>query len=149
MSDHHLTLVRGAAIVARDGDVFIAAQPSEADLDAWAAQGVKLVVNMRSRAENAGLPYKPTDAMKARGMAYVEIPMGGPDGITPQVREKLTETLTGASGPTVLHCAGGPRCVYAYAAHLLAEGKATQKDIENFGWPGGLDPNVLAALLPE
>src|SRR5262249_2418166 len=142
VSKHHLTLVRKNALVARDGDVFIAAQPSEADLDAWAASGVKLVVNTRSRAENAGLPYNAVEAMKARGMAYVEIPMGGADGVTPEIREKLTEALKGAAGPTVIHCAGGPRAAYAYAAHLLAEGEATPEDIEDFGWPGGLDPEV-------
>ncbi len=149
MTAHRLSPMRANALVARDGDIFIAAQPTEADLDAWAAQGVKLVVNLRSRAENAALPYRATEAMQARGMAYVEIPMGGADGVTPAVREKLTETLATAAGPTVLHCGGGPRCVYAYAAHLLAEGQATPEDIENFGWPGGLDPDVLQALLPE
>jgi protein tyrosine phosphatase (PTP) superfamily phosphohydrolase (DUF442 family) len=75
--------------------------------------------------------------------------MGGADGVSPTVRETLTEALAGRAGPTVLHCAGGPRAAYAYAAHLLAEGALSPEDVDDLGWPGGLDPGVLAALLPR
>jgi uncharacterized protein (TIGR01244 family) len=143
---HHLALVGVHALVARDGDVLIAAQPQEADLDAWAEAGAKTVVNLRSRQENTGLPYDAPAAMAARGMAYAEIPMGGADGVSPAVTARLTEVLADATRPVVLHCAGGPRAAYAYAAHLLTEGLATPEEIANFGWPGGLNPDVLATL---
>lgn len=146
MAGHRLSLVGEDALVARDGDVYIAAQPSEADLDAWASRGVKLVVNLRSRAETADLPFDPPTAMAARGMSYLDIPMGGTDGVGPHIRERLTAALKAATGPTVLHCAAGPRAVYAYAAHLLAEGEATPEEIADFGWPGPMNLDVIAAL---
>ncbi len=148
MASHRLNLLDEHALVARDGDVHLAGQPAAADLDAWAARGVTLVVNFRSRAENAALPFDPAAEAAARGMAYVEIPMGGPDGVSPAVTARLTEALGSAAGPVVLHCHSGPRAVYAYAAHLLATGEATPEDIEDLGWPGELNPDVLAALAP-
>jgi uncharacterized protein (TIGR01244 family) len=149
MSVHHLTLLDEHALVARDGNVYIAAQPTEADLDAWAARGVKLVINLRSRAENAGLPFDPDAAAAARAMSYVAIPMGGADGVSPQIRERLTEALKSAQGPAALHCASGPRAVYAYAAHLLAEGEATPDDIADLGWPGPINFDVIAMMLAK
>lgn len=149
MTAHQFKPVGTNALVAQDGDVYIAAQPRETDLDAWKARGVTTVVNLRSRAENAGLPYKAQDAMATRGFRYAEIPMGGADGISPLVREQLDAVLADANGPVVLHCAGGPRAAYAYAAHLIAKGEATLEDADAMGWPGGLSPDVLGALLPR
>ncbi len=149
MAAHRFTSVGAHALVARDGDVYIAAQPRESDLDAWAARGVKTVVNLRSRVENESLPYRAQDAMAARGFAYTEIPMGGADGVSPEIRERLTKALSAAKGPVVLHCAGGPRAAYAYAAHLIAEGQASPDEVADIGWPGGLSPDVLGALLPR
>lgn len=149
MTAHRFTPVGKNALVAQDGDIYIAGQPRESDLDAWKARGVTTVVNLRSRAENQGLPYKADAAMTARGFRYAEIPMGGMDGVSPGIRERLTEVLAEADGPVVLHCAGGPRAAYAYAAHLIAEGEATEAEVDDMGWPGGLSPDVLAALLPR
>jgi uncharacterized protein (TIGR01244 family) len=146
MPDHRLTLLHENALVARDGDVYIAGQPEPADLDAWAALGVKRVVNLRSRAENAELPFDPPAEMKARGMDYVEVPMGGADGVSPKIREAVSKALESAPGPVVLHCRTGPRAVYAYAAHLIANGEARAAEIAKLGWPGPLDPATLAAL---
>jgi len=134
------------AIVVRDGDVLIAAQPTEADLDAWAAMGVTTVVNMRSQAENANLPYSPMEAMNARGMSYVEIPMGRADGVSPDMRDALGEVLAAAEGPIVVHCRSGTRVAHAYAAHLLATGQMTAADVADFGWAGGLSSQTMAAL---
>lgn len=149
MTAHRFTPVGANALVARDGDVYIAGQPQKADLDAWAARGVKTVVNLRSRAENQSLPYQAEEAMAAHGFRYAEIPMGGADGISPAIREALTEVLSKAEGPVVLHCGGGPRAAYAYAAHLIAEGALAEDKVDEIGWPGGLSPDVLGALLPR
>jgi len=147
MSGHRFELMGESALVARDGDVYIAGQPTEADLDAWAARGVKLVVNLRSRAEKAELPYLAPAALESRGMVYLEIPMGGADGIGPHVREQLTEALAGRTpGPVVLHCRTGPRAACAYAAHLLAEGQLGPEGAAGLGWPGGLPPEALGML---
>lgn len=134
--------VRENALVARDGDVFIAGQPTLADLDAWAARGVGLVVNLRSRAETAALPFDADAEVAARGMRYEDIPMGHADGVSPAITARLSDALADAAGPVVLHCRTGPRAAHAYAAHLIAKGE----DISNLGWPGGLSRETMAAL---
>ena len=144
-----LALVGENAIVARDGDVYIAGQPSPADLDDWQARGVRHLVNLRSRAETQELPFDLAAEAAARGMTYTEIPMGGLDGVHPEIRERLTAALADAEGPVALHCAGGPRAAYAYAAHLIATGALRPEDLETLGWPGPMPPDVIAALLPR
>jgi len=141
-----LTPVDEHAIVVRDGDMFIAAQPTEADLDAWAAMGVTTVVNMRSRAENTNLGYSPVEAMTARGMSYIEIPMGGGDGVSPDIRDRLGDVLAAADGPIVVHCRSGTRVAHAYAAHLIASGEMSSSELADFGWVNGLSSPMMAAL---
>jgi uncharacterized protein (TIGR01244 family) len=145
--DARLTPVEdGHAIVARDGDLFIAAQPTPEDLDAWAAQGVTIVVNLRSRAETAELPFDPAAEAAARGLNYSEIPMGGSDGVSPDIVDQLAAILKDAEGPVVLHCRTGSRAAHAYAAYLQSQGEADATDLADFGWPGGLDAATVSAL---
>lgn len=145
--DPQLTAVEdGHAIVARDGDLFIASQPSPEDLDAWAAQGVTTVVNLRSRAETAELPFDSSAEMAARGFAYSEIPMGGADGVSPDIVDQLAAILENAEGPVVLHCRTGTRAAHAYAALLQAQSELGAEGLANFGWPGGLDAATVDAL---
>jgi uncharacterized protein (TIGR01244 family) len=138
----------GHALVAHDDEIYIAAQPSEADLDAWAAAGVTAVVNLRSRAETAALPFDSAAAAAARGLQYTEIPMGGADGVSSDIVDRLAEVLRDAEGPVVLHCRTGSRAAHAYAAYLQSEGEAHADDLANFGFPGGLSADTLSALSP-
>lgn len=147
--EHRLSSVDEDSLVARDGDVYIASQPSLEDLDAWADRGVTTVVNFRSRAENASLPFDPAAEAQARGMSYVSIPMGGADGIASDIPARLDEVLADADGPVVLHCRTGVRAANAYAARLVADGEASEDDLDDFGWPGGLSQDMLAQLLGE
>ena len=147
--DGRLSPLGEHALVAHDGDVYIAAQPTTDDLDAWAAQGVTTVVNFRSQAETAALPFSASAESEARGMRYLDIPMGGADGVSPDIRTRLTALLADAEGPVVLHCRTGMRAANAYAAHLLAEGEASGEDLADFGWPGGLSGQTLEMLLDE
>jgi uncharacterized protein (TIGR01244 family) len=145
--DARLTPVEeGHALVARDGDVLIAAQPTPEDLDAWAAQGVTTVVNLRSQAETAALSFDPAAEAAARGLRYSAIPMGGADGVSPDIVDQLAEILRDAEGPVVLHCRTGSRAAHAYAAYLQSEGKAGAADLADFGWPGGLSSETMSAL---
>jgi uncharacterized protein (TIGR01244 family) len=145
--DTRLTPVEdGHALVAHDGDVFIAAQPTLEDLDAWAARGVTTVVNLRSRAETAELPFDSAAEAAARGLRYTEIPMGGADGVSPDIVDRLADLLRDAEGPVVLHCRSGSRAAHAYAAYLRSEGEADAEDLADFGFPGGLSAGTLSAL---
>jgi uncharacterized protein (TIGR01244 family) len=138
-----------ASIVTRHGDVWIASQPSEGDLDAWASQGAQMVINSRTPEETADLPFDLKAAVEARGMRYVEMPVGGRHGATPAHVLELDSLLATLDGPVVMHCRSGTRSAHIYAAHL----QRSEPDIENgfdaMGWTGGRDRNLVDALTPQ
>ncbi len=146
-AEPHLTPVDDAPLLARDGRVFLAGQPSLSDFDAWAADGVTTVVNMRSRAEIDALPYNPATEAAARGLSYWEIPMGRGDGYDPSQRARLTALLRDTEGATVLYCRTGRRASWAYAAHLVAEDGLTPDAVAALDWPHPPPAARLAQLL--
>ena len=112
-------------VVCRHGHIALASQPREADLDSWAEDGVALVVNSRTPEETAALPFDLAGAVASRGMQYVELPIGGPWGASPELTARLGALL--AANPdtgVVLHC-------------------------ETMGWPGSRDMALVQALLPR
>lgn len=140
---------RDAAIVCRHGDVWIASQPSERDLDRWAQEGVKLVINSRTPEETSGLAFDLAAAVQARGMNYVEMPIGGSWGANPEMTAALPGHLEAAGGPVVMHCRSGTRSAHLYAAHLDAIGSGGENPFDRMGWPGGRDASLVQALTPS
>jgi uncharacterized protein (TIGR01244 family) len=138
-----------ASIVTRHHDVWIASQPSEADLDAWAAAGAGTVVNSRTPEETAGLPFDLRVAVESRGMQYVEMPIGGRSGADPAHTVALAALLDGAEGPVVMHCRSGTRSAHLYAAHLQSSQMSADTAFTVMGWPGGRDQSLVQALTPQ
>lgn len=108
-----------------DRAFFIGGQPSEAALDGFKRAGGTAVINLRAAEEKAFLPYY-RDAIVARGLAYREIEVAGPQ-FGPQHADDLDRTLgelsrAGAEGPVLLHCASGQRATYVYAAGRIRTG---------------------------
>jgi uncharacterized protein (TIGR01244 family) len=139
----------GDAIVCRHGDIWFASQPSERDLDRWAGAGAKLVINSRTPEETAALPFDLPAAVTARGMEYAEMPIGGAWGANPEMTAALPGLIEAAGGPVVMHCRSGTRSAHLYAAHLAATGAGGENPFDTIGWPGGRDPSLVRALLPD
>jgi uncharacterized protein (TIGR01244 family) len=104
------------SIVTRHDNVWLASQPDEGDLDAWAADGAKTVINSRSPEETASLPFDLRQAVESRGMRYVEMPIGGTSGADHHHTQALAALLENADGPIVMHCRSGTRSAHLYAA---------------------------------
>ena len=136
------------SIVSRHGDVWLASQPSEADLDAWAAAGVGLVVNSRTPEETASLPFDMRAAAESRGMRYAELPIGGASGASPALTGELARLLEASEGPVVLHCRSGTRSAHLYAAYLVTGDRALSTPFDTMNWPGGRDMGMVRALTP-
>ena len=136
------------SIVSRHGEVWLASQPSEADLDAWAAAGAVLVVNSRTPEETAALPFDMRAAVESRGMRYAELPIGGPSGASPALAGELTDLLAASDGPVVMHCRSGTRSAHLYAAYLIDQDPAMSTPFETMNWPGGRDMGMVRALTP-
>ncbi len=144
-----MTLQDDSAIVARHDTVWLASQPSEADLDAWAAAGARMVINSRTPEETASLPFDLPAAVETRGMRYVEMPIGGAHGADPALTTQLAALLEESDGPVVMHCRSGTRSAHLYAAHLIATGDAGDDPFDTMNWPGGRDRGMVRALLPR
>ena len=143
-----MTLQDDAAIVARHENVWLASQPSQSDIEAWAAAGARTVINSRTPEETASLPFDLAAAVEARGMRYVEMPIGGPYGADPSLTSALAAILDSSEGPVVMHCRSGTRSAHLYAAHLIATDQAGDDPVDTMNWPGGRDANMVRALLP-
>lgn len=143
-----MTMQDDASIVARHDRIWLASQPDEADLDAWAAAGARTVINSRTPEETASLHFDLAAAVEARGMRYVEMPIGGSHGTDPSLTSTLTEILASQDGPVVMHCRSGTRSAHLYAAHLMSTGTAGDDPFATMNWPGGRDADLVRALLP-
>ncbi len=137
-----------ASIVSRHGDVWLASQPSEADLDAWAAAGATLVINSRTPQETASLPFAMREAVEQRGMRYAELPIGGASGADPALTPQLAELLQSAEGSVVMHCRSGTRSAHLYAALLMSLDPTEVAPFDTMGWSGGRDMTMVGALTP-
>jgi uncharacterized protein (TIGR01244 family) len=134
--------------VVGDDALSLAPQPTLADLDAWAAAGVTTVINMRSMAEIDALPFDEAAEVTKRGMTYVVIPMGGADGVSPDIVQALGLTLDNAAGKVVAHCRSGTRAAHAYGALLVSRGDLEREALDDsLGWTAPLSQGTLDALL--
>lgn len=106
-------------------DVTTGGPPSAADLEAAAAAGYTLVVDLRTPSED-GQPAARA-AVEAQGMRYVSIPVAGPDGVTPEAAAALDEALAGAGGPAIVHCASGNRAGGLMALRAFASGASVEE----------------------
>lgn len=136
------------SIVSQHGDVSLASQPSEADLDAWAAAGTVLVVNSRTPQETAALPFNMRAAVESRGMRYAELPIGGASGTSPALTGELAILLADSEGPVVMHCRSGTRSAHLYAAYLISQDPALSTPFDTMNWPGGRDMGMVRAMTP-
>lgn len=144
-----MTQDNAASIVTRHENVWLASQPSLEDLDAWATEGAEVVVNSRTPEETASLPFNMAEEVAARGMTYVEMPIGGAYGASPALTTQLADVLAGAEGPVVMHCRSGTRSAHLYSAHLMSQDPSLETPFDTINWPGGRDMNMVSALTPE
>lgn len=87
--------------------LYSAGQPAASDWAAIKANGVHTVINLRTPGE-----LKDRDEaaeVRAAGMAYLEIPVAGADGINADNARLLHAALTPAHGGVLVHCASGNR----------------------------------------
>jgi uncharacterized protein (TIGR01244 family) len=101
-------------------------QPSEEDIAALKAAGVKKIINLRRPGEQ-NQPLDP-DAegaiVRAAGMEYLHVPVD-PKNLDPSSSAAVTKAVEEAGGPVYIHCAAGGRAV---THALLADGKGQSSD---------------------
>jgi len=82
-------------------------QPDERQLESFAAQGVRTVIDLRGADEARGYDEK---AVAARlRLRYVGLPIAGAGALTAANAAALKQALAASDGPVLLHCASGNR----------------------------------------
>lgn len=105
------------AVEPRDGRVIVMKQPTVGQLQAFADDGGKVVVNLRTEEEMGKLDFDERRVAERLGLRYVWMPttsarmnLGG--------TQELGRVIDAERGGVLLHCASGGRASGMWAAHL-------------------------------
>ncbi len=103
-------------------DVFVAGQPTERALRELKAQGVTVVVNLRTPEEmTRAVPFDEAALVKELGMRYVYLPVRGTPEFpyTPVTLKDFAEAMASTEGKVLLHCTIAWRASHLWAAYLI------------------------------
>jgi uncharacterized protein (TIGR01244 family) len=105
-------------------DVFIGGQPTEKALREMKAQGVTVVVNLRTPEEmKNAVRFDEPALIQQLGMRYVYIPMRGNEEFpySPAAVARFADAVGSANGRVLLHCTVAWRASHLWAAYLIQE----------------------------
>ncbi len=106
-------------------NLYFAGQPSPEALAAAKADGVTLVINMRTEAE---MRYDEQAAAQALDLQYQQIPIAGANGFNPENLGQLSALVTNhGDGKILVHCASGNRAG-GWLGHYLASQQGVNVD---------------------
>jgi uncharacterized protein (TIGR01244 family) len=104
-------------------------QPTEEDIAALKASGVRKIINLRREGEQ-NQPLDPAaegEAVKRAGMEYLHIPVD-PKNLDPSSAAAVAKAIDASDGPVYVHCAAGGRAVtHALLADAKAQGSSADK----------------------
>ena len=126
--------------------LYTAGQPAAGDWARLPGLGIVTVINLRPPEE---LQDRDEAAeVRAAGLAYVNIPIAGPDAVTPANARALQDAIAAARGKVLVHCSSGNRAGALLALAARAQGMTAQQALD-FGKAAGLaglEPVVRARL---
>jgi uncharacterized protein (TIGR01244 family) len=105
-------------------DIFIGGQPTEKALREMKAQGVTVVVNLRTPEEmKRDVKFDEPALIQQLGMKYVYIPMRGNAEFpySPEAVAKFGDAVKSANGKVLLHCTVAWRASHLWMAYLVKE----------------------------
>jgi uncharacterized protein (TIGR01244 family) len=106
----------------RVGNVFIGGQPDKKTLKWFSEKGVTTVINNRTAPENekqTDEKFDEQEYVEELGMKYVNIPLGGKDGYTPEAVEIFANAINESEGKILIHCTMGGRACHLWSAYLV------------------------------
>ena len=98
--------------------VLFGGQPTEDQLEAMAADGLSLVLDLRAEGENRG--FDEPAALQSLDVPYLNLPVDAERLEQPETFERFIEAMDKADGPVLVHCASGNRVGAMYYAYLVA-----------------------------
>ncbi len=107
------------------GDIYLAGQPTPADLALLKQQGFKTIISLRHTGE---IPWDEAAAVEHQGMKFVHIPFQKPEELQAKVFDKVLKVLRDKKrGPTLLHCGSANRVGAIWYAHRVLDGKLSDE----------------------
>ena len=139
-----------ASIKHIENGMYSASQPSQSDLRALKALGVKTVISLRNPAEN---DWDEAAFVTELGMAFINLPVAGAAGVNEENAQELARLIEKyGDQPLLVHCGSGNR---VGALMATAANKVDQHDVETsiaIGKKWGmttLEPKVRWILEPQ
>lgn len=108
-------------VVWKCGDIWMASQPSPADLDAMASQGIYCVVTLRTDEE---VEWDEKGTAKQLGLDFHEIPVSSVESLTDEVfakARKLMREHDEMDKPIFVHCGAAVRVAAVWAAYRVLD----------------------------
>lgn len=118
------------------GNFYIGPQPDEDELEWFAENGVSLVVNARTVAEMEKYTdedYDEAELAGELGMSYVNLPLGGEAGYSPEDVDSLAKYISENDKKVVLHCRSGVRVAHLLVAYLIKAKNVSIDDAVEIG----------------
>ncbi len=115
-------LIDPSVFLYQAGDIFLGGQPTEKTLDTLFGIGVTLIINIRTNQEvmtHNIEGYHEEDYAKEIGLDYIQIPIGGDAGFTPEAIARIDQAIQKASGKVLIHCRSAGRATLAWMAWLV------------------------------
>jgi len=128
--------------------MLVSGQPTREQLTSLARDGIKLVINLRPKAEQ---DWDEKEFVESLGLNYVNLPVAGKADLNFANAEELKNLIDNAEGETLVHCASGNRVGALMALARYAEGYDAATSIaygERWGLRG-LKPVVQAKLAKD
>ncbi len=116
-------LVDSTYTLYQSGNIYLAGQPMQDDLEDLAKAGVTLVINVRTEQEMKTFAREHFDeevVVKGMNIDYLQIGVGGQDGYKPEVINAISEKIASTDGKVLIHCAAAARATIVWMAWLVA-----------------------------
>lgn len=115
--------------VSRVGNLFLAGQPTQEDVDVMREAGVKHVISLRTAGE---IDWDERAAVEAAGMKFHSIDFRKPDELTDEVFDQVRNVLSSnANEKVLLHCGSANRVGAVWSVYrAINEGVAKDQAVE-------------------
>lgn len=106
-----------------DDNITVCGQPNESEFRSLPEKGITLVFNVRTPEEMSDtnqVKFNEEQLLKELGITYVTVPISGAKyPYREEALEKFAEAVSKNTGKTLLHCKGGGRVAYLFAAYEI------------------------------
>lgn len=127
---------------------YAAPQITESDFEAFAAHGIKTIVNNRPDGEEPGqMTAERARALAERhGIEYHHIPMTVPT-LGPELIDRFEQVVTSAPRPIVAHCRSGTRSCILWSLTEAGRGARSVDETLQCAATGGYDLSQMRPMI--